>query len=156
MRDEIVNVERLREDLVHSRWRVGGRRDLGKRCQEQHRDTLPVRIAAEQVENIEPVQTRELDIEYHQVRTPSGDGVHHKSAIRDDVGLDIQPLGEDESKELGDVRIILGDDDPFQATRSARIRRKRRSLTQTLQVHMADLLCSHHATWHVRCSGKRG
>jgi hypothetical protein len=35
------------------------------------------------------------------------------------------------------------------------IRRKRRLLTQALQVHMAAFICTHHATWHVRCSGTR-
>jgi len=114
-----------------------------------------VRIAAEQIEHVEPIQTRKLHIEDHQVRTPRGDGVHHESTIGDDVDLDIKFLSEGKAKELGNVRIVLGDDDAFQATRSARMRRKRRSLTQTLQVHMADFLCTHHAIWHVRCSSDR-
>ena len=47
------------------------------------------------------------------------------------------------------------DEDAFHATRSAMIRRKRRLLTQALQVHMATLACTHRATWHDRCSGER-
>ena len=140
---------------MNSERRVRGLGALRKPGEEQHRYALPVRIAAQQVENVKPIQTGELYVQDQQVRTPSGDGVHHKSTIRDDVRLDLKFLGEGNAEELGDVRIVLGDDDPLQATRSARIRRKRRSLTQTLQVHIGALLCTHHATWHVRCSGDR-
>src|SRR4029434_7253250 len=93
------------------------------------------------------------DIKDQQIRATGGDGVHNEGTVRDDVAVNVESLGEDLAERVRDVRVILCYEDVFHATSSAMIRRKRRSLTQILQVHMAAFLCTHRATWHVRCSG---
>jgi len=140
---------------VNARRRARGLGTLWEPSEEQDRHALQPRIAPQQVEYVEPIQPREPDIKDEQVWSTRGDGVHHESAVRDDVSFDVEPIGQSLAQCVRNIRIVFCDEDAFQATSSARIRRKRRSLTQTLQLHMAPLLCTRHATWHGCCSGDR-
>jgi hypothetical protein len=94
-------------------------------------------VVSHQIEDIESVQTGHLDVEDEKIGTARDQRVHDQRTVGDDARRDVETVAQRLAQELGDVGVILSDEDVPHATSSARIRRKRRSLMQTLQTHMA-------------------
>jgi len=152
-RDEIVDIERLREDLVNAGRCAGGEGFLRHCREEENWHTLPVAVITHEVEDVEPAQSGELDIEDEEIGTPRDERIDDEGAVRDRLGRDVELVAEREAEKLGDAGVVLSDEDVPHDTMIARMRRNSRWLTQTLHMHMALYVCTPRATWHVRCSG---
>ena len=135
--DEHLHVERLCEHVTHALVikRVAG--PLGRRRQEDHGHAGRSSVAAEQVEDVEPIHAGEPYVKDEEVRGRRRDGIDDESTVGHVLGRHAEALLEHLREQRSRVGIVLDDEDPLHTTKIiARIRKNMRSCVQTEQRHM--------------------
>jgi hypothetical protein len=96
-------------------------------------------VATDEVKNVDAVQAWHCDVKDEQVRIRRGEVIEDESAVRHVIGGDRQALLERRLDRSRCVGVVLSYEDALHTTtRRARMRRKIRSLMQSLQRHMSE------------------
>src|SRR5712691_4532593 len=136
---ERVAVERLRHHIANAAMRESLPGAVGRGGHEEHRHLAEAGAAADEVEDVDPVQTGQRDIEDEEVWTRRGELVENEGPVRHDVGGNREPIFDVQLEGRHRVRVVLSDKDSLHTRSMARKRRKTRSFVQSLQPHMSGV-----------------